>query len=182
MRHISTPNVRFGFILLSHRRPPKPLPLLRLLPALRLPPPTELPPPREALPNELEPRLLLPMLRDELLPMLRDELLPMLRDELLPMLRVLDPMLLLVLPKLVEPDETLRLLPADCMRDDEEEPEGVKVLRGEEVLPARDEEPKALELLLPDEVDGRVAVVLVLLLVLPNRSPALYTPSLRLEF
>lgn len=166
MRHISTPNVRFGFILLSHRRPPKPLPLLRLLPALRLPPPTELPPPREALPNELEPRLLLPMLR----------------DELLPMLRVLDPMLLLVLPKLVEPDETLRLLPADCMRDDEEEPEGVKVLRGEEVLPARDEEPKAPELLLPDEVDGRVAVVLVLLLVLPNRSPALYTPSVRLEF
>ena len=161
-----TPNVRFGFILLSHRRPPKPLPLLRLLPALRLPPPTELPPPREALPNELEPRLLLPMLC----------------DELLPMLRVLDPMLLLVLPKLVEPDETLRLLPADCMRDDEEEPEGVKVLRGEEVLPARDEEPKAPELLLPDEVDGRVAVVLVLLLVLPNRSPALYTPSVRLEF
>lgn len=174
MRHISTPNVRFGFILLSHRRPPKPLPLLRLLPALRLPPPTELPPPREALPNELEPRLLLPMLCDELLPMLRDELLPMLRE--------LDPMLLLVLPKLVEPDETLRLLPADCMRDDEEEPEGVKVLRGEEVLPARDEEPKAPELLLPDEVDGRVAVVLVLLLVLPNRSPALYTPSVRLEF
>jgi hypothetical protein len=140
--------------------------LLRLLPALRLPPPTELPPPREALPNELEPRLLLPMLR----------------DELLPMLRVLDPMLLLVLPKLVEPDETLRLLPADCQRDDEEDPEGVKVLRGEEVLPERDEEPKAPELLLPDEVDGRVAVVLVLLLVLPNRSPALYTPSVRLEF
>ena len=174
MCHASTPNVRFWFILLSHRRPPKLLPLLRLLPALRLPPPTELPPPREALPNELEPRLLLPMLRDELLPMLRDELLPMLRE--------LDPMLLLVLPKLVEPDETLRLLPADCMRDDEEEPEGVKVLRGEEVLPARDEEPKAPELLLPDEVDGRVAVVLVLLLVLPNRSPALYTPSVRLEF
>ena len=152
--------------------------MLRLQPALRLPPPTELPPPREALPNELEPRLLLPMLCDELLPML----LPMLRDELLPMLRELDPMLLLVFPKLVEPDETLRLLPADCMRDDEEEPEGVKVLRGEEVLPVRDEEPKAPELLLPDEVDGRVAVVLVLLLVLPNRSPALYTPSLRLEF
>ena len=50
--------------------------------------------------------------------------------------------------------------------------EGENVLRGEEVVPKREEEPKLLELP-SDVVVERLAVVRVLLTVLPKRSLAL---------